>query len=123
MSSGKRMRASGVPSLIARNLVIALTVTAAGCSADVTRFDFSNNKQVTGSIPIPEESVGNGSPRGLGLTEAPLPPANDLPPVAGFNSNSTKNAAGPPPSEAKTDVSGNYRVVGRKYKTPAAPEQ
>ena len=87
MLSGKRMRAPGAAGGIARYLVIALTLAAAGCSAEVTRFDF-NNKQTTGSIPpIPDQPVGNGygagrPPRGLGLTEAPLPPSD--PPPANY---------------------------------------
>jgi murein DD-endopeptidase MepM/ murein hydrolase activator NlpD len=118
----ERMRASGVPGFIARNLVIALTVTAAGCSAEVTRFDFIGNKQTTtNSIPIPEQSVGNnysGPPRGLGLTEAPLPPANDPPPTQGLAGNNYNNTATPPPSGPQGDPT--YRVVGRQYKTPPA---
>src|SRR5262249_23060691 len=126
MSSGKRMRASGVPGLIARNLVIALTVAAAGCSADVTRFDFGSNKQTTGSIPIPEETVGsnyNGPPRGRGRPGPPRPPANDPPaPNTLTGNNYNSNTAAPPAVGAKTDATGNYRVVGRKYKTPPATE-
>jgi murein DD-endopeptidase MepM/ murein hydrolase activator NlpD len=89
----------GLPGLVAGSLAVALAGLAAGCSADVTRFSF-NGKTSTGSLPVPTEPVGlggggNGSPRGLGLTEAPLPPP---------------------------DQSSNYEVVGRsKYSPPPPP--
>ena len=78
MLSSKRTRATGVLGPIARISVIAFTISAAGCSAEVTRFDFGS-KNTTSSIPVPPEPVRNGygpanAPRGLGLTEAPLPP-------------------------------------------------
>jgi hypothetical protein len=121
------MRASGVPGFIACNLVIALTITAAGCSADVTRFDFSGNKQTTGSIPIPEQPVGNtysGPPRGLGLTETPLPPAappGDLPSTQGLAGNNYNSTVAPPASDPKNVPT--YRVIGRKYKTAPPADQ
>ena len=79
-SKRKRTRATGVLSPIARILVVAFTVSAAGCSADVTRFDLGS-KNSTSSIPVPPEPVRSSygpsaTPRGLGLTEAPLPPAD-----------------------------------------------
>lgn len=123
-SKRKRPRATGVLSPIARTLVVAFTIAAAGCSADVTRFDFGS-KNSTSSIPVPPEPVRTGygpsaSPRGLGLTEAPLPPSEptdnyraagrqyDAPPSAPPLAQRT------PPSEAPE----NYRVVGRQYKMP-----
>ncbi|MBX9592612.1 MAG: peptidoglycan DD-metalloendopeptidase family protein [Hyphomonadaceae bacterium] len=131
MSSSKRKRtpAPGVSGPIARTLIIAVAVSAAGCSAEVTRFDFSgSSRTTTSSIPVPPEPVRSGyapsaPPRGLGLTEAPLPPAPephgdyrtagrpyDAPPAA------PALAERQPPSEPP----GNYRVVGRQYKTPPA---
>ena len=78
-SKRKRTRATGVLSPIARILVVAFTISAAGCSADVTRFDLGSRNS-TSSIPVPPEPVRSSygpsaTPRGLGLTEAPLPPA------------------------------------------------
>jgi murein DD-endopeptidase MepM/ murein hydrolase activator NlpD len=125
MLSCKRMRAGVVLCPIARTLVIAFALSAAGCSADVTRFDFGS-KNTTASIPVPPEPVGNGhassaAPHGLGVIEAPLPPSelsgsprmasrhNDAPPAA-----SPLAEASSPPSEP----AGNYRVVGRRYNTP-----
>jgi murein DD-endopeptidase MepM/ murein hydrolase activator NlpD len=124
-SKRKRTRATGVLSPIARTLVVAFTVSAAGCSADVTRFDLGSRNS-TSSIPVPPEPVrssyGPGAtPRGLGLTEAPLPPADpaDNYRVAGRQYNAPPTAPSyaertPPPPETPE----NYRVVGRQYKTP-----
>jgi murein DD-endopeptidase MepM/ murein hydrolase activator NlpD len=125
MLSGKRTRTPGVPGFIARSLTIAMAIAAAGCSAEVTRFDYNSNKQITGSIPIPDEPVGRGGPpRGLGFSEAPLPPPSDLPPSNGlagtnYGTNYGSNHAGPPPAgPPSSDPPGNYRVVGRTYKGP-----
>ncbi len=127
-SKRKRTRAAGVLGPIARFLVIAFTVSAAGCSADVTRFDLGS-KNSTSSIPIPPEPVRTGygpsaSPRGLGLTEAPLPPSEltDNYRVAGRQ----YDAPPSPPSFADRtpppETPDNYRVVGRQYKSrPPAP--
>ena len=127
-SKRKRTRAAGVLGPIARFLVIAFTVSAAGCSADVTRFDLGS-KNSTSSIPIPPEPVRTGygpsaSPRGLGLTEAPLPPSEltDNYRVAGRQ----YDAPPSPPSFADRtpppETPDNYRVVGRQYKSrPSAP--
>jgi murein DD-endopeptidase MepM/ murein hydrolase activator NlpD len=96
MLSSERTRATGVLNLIGWALLALPVVLLVGCSADVTRFNYSGNG-ATASIPIPTEPVNrgpNGPPRGLGLTEAPLPPP---------------------------DTSGNYRVVGRRYDTAAPP--
>ena len=83
MLSCMRTRAPGVPGFFARSLIVAMIAAAAGCSADVTRFSY-NGSQTTGSIPVPDEPVGRGGPpRGLGLSEAPLPPPADLPPSYG----------------------------------------
>jgi murein DD-endopeptidase MepM/ murein hydrolase activator NlpD len=94
MSSSERTGgAIGVLSAIARALLMLSIAFAAACSSDVTRFDFGG-KSTTSSIPLPSEPVGgggNGPPRGVGLTEAPLPPP---------------------------DQPGNYRVVGRQYDRP-----
>ena len=57
-SKRKRTRATGVLGPIARILVVAFTVSAAGCSAEVTRFDFGS-KNTTSSIPVPPEPVRN----------------------------------------------------------------
>jgi murein DD-endopeptidase MepM/ murein hydrolase activator NlpD len=119
MLSGKRTCAPCVPGFIAWSLMTAMAVAAAGCSADVTRFSY--NKQTTGSIPIPDEPLGRGGPpRGLGFSEAPLPPASDPPVTHGlannnYGTNYGTSYAGPPP---QTDAAGNYRVIGRTYKTP-----
>jgi murein DD-endopeptidase MepM/ murein hydrolase activator NlpD len=123
MLSSKRTRAAGVLGPIARISVIAFTVSAAGCSAEVTRFDFGS-KNTTSSIPVPPEPVRNGygpanAPRGLGLTEAPLPPS-DLP---GNNRFAGRQYDDPPPAaplaerRPPSDPS-TYRVVGRQYKGP-----
>lgn len=124
-SKRKRTRATGVLSPIARTFVVAFTISAAGCSADVSRFDFGS-KNSTSSIPVPPEpirsSYGPGAtPRGLGLTEAPLPPADpaDNYRVAGRQYTAPPTAPSyaeraPPPPETLE----NYRVVGRQYKTP-----
>ncbi len=122
MLSCMRTRAPGVPGFIARSFIVAMIAAAAGCSADVTRFSY-NGSQTTGSIPVPDEPVGRGAPpRGLGLTEAPLPPPSDLPPSYGPASNSygNNNYQGPPPyaGPPSSEPAGNYRVVGRSYKTP-----
>ena len=126
-SKRKRTRATGVLGPIARGMVIAAAASAAGCSADVTRFDFSS-KNTTSSIPVPPEPVRNGygpsaAPRGLGLTEAPLPPSQppdnyrmtsrpyDAPPSA------PSFAERPPSAEPPRD----YRVVGRQYKNAPPP--
>jgi hypothetical protein len=99
---------------------------AAGCSADVTRFSFGGGG-TTSSIPVPPEPVRHGygpsaTPRGLGVTEAPLPPSDlhDPPRM------SSQPYDAPPPAKL-TERQGqsyeppeNYRVVGRKYNTPAA---
>jgi murein DD-endopeptidase MepM/ murein hydrolase activator NlpD len=111
---------------ITRTLVIACTILAAGCSADVTRFSFGGGG-TTSSIPVPPEPVRHGygpsaTPRGLGVTEAPLPPSDlhDPPRM------SSQPYDAPPPAKL-TERQGqsyeppeNYRVVGRKYNTPAA---
>jgi murein DD-endopeptidase MepM/ murein hydrolase activator NlpD len=100
--------------------------SVAGCSGEVTRFSY-NGSPTTGSLPIPEEPIGRGAPpRGLGVTEAPLPPA----PQANYGSNyapasnsyGSNGYQGPPPysGPAATDQNGNYRVVGRTYKSPPA---
>lgn len=128
-SKRKRTRAAGVLGPIARFLVIAFTVSAAGCSADVTRFDLGS-KNATSSIPIPPEPVRTGygpsaTPRGLGLTEAPLPPSEltDNYRVAGRQYEAPPSPPpfadrAPPPPETPE----NYRVVGRQYKSrPPAP--
>ena len=57
-SKRKRTRAAGVLGPIARFLVVAFTVSAAGCSADVTRFDLGS-KNTTSSIPVPPEPVAH----------------------------------------------------------------
>lgn len=128
-SKRKRTRATGVLGPIARFLVIAFTVSAAGCSADVTRFDLGS-KNSTSSIPIPPEPVRTGygpsaTPRGLGLTEAPLPPSEltDNYRVAGRQYDAPPS---PPPFADRTtpppETPENYRVVGRQYKSrPPAP--
>jgi murein DD-endopeptidase MepM/ murein hydrolase activator NlpD len=112
-----------VLSPIARSLVIAFTLSATGCSADVTRFDFGiGSRNTTSSIPVPPEPIGNGyapnaNPRGLGLTEAPLPPTS-APPT---NYRTTRYDQSPPPFAGPPpapEPPGNYRVVGRQYKTP-----
>jgi murein DD-endopeptidase MepM/ murein hydrolase activator NlpD len=132
MSSNTRMRAPGLLGPIARAVVIALTVSAAGCSGDVTRFSFSDKSGSTGSLPMPPEPLGggmNGPPRGVGLTEAPLPPSGP-PSYAGPPPNSyagppsnyagpQANYAGPPPSYAGPPP--NYRVVGRDYGPSGGP--
>jgi murein DD-endopeptidase MepM/ murein hydrolase activator NlpD len=153
MLSSKRLRACGVLGPIARTLVIAFTLSAAGCSADVTRFDFGSGgrNSTTSSIPMPPEPIGNGygpntNPRGLGLTEAPLPPTSG--PPANYRTASYDQSpppfAEPPPSAAplgnsrsagrqydappfadpppSSEPPGNYRVIGRQYKT-APPQQ
>ncbi len=86
-----RIGAVGVLGPIARTSLILAIILVSGCSADVTRFGYGGG--TTSSLPVPPEPVGRGgpAPRGLGVTEAPLPPP---------------------------DMSGNYRVVGREYKTP-----
>ena len=130
-SKRKRTRATGVLGPIARISVIAFTISAAGCSAEVTRFDFGSSKNTTSSIPVPPEPVRNGygpsvPPRGLGLTEAPLPPTSEPPGsyrAAGRQYYDDPPAAAPlaerrPPSEPP----GNYRVVGRQYKGPPRSE-
>jgi murein DD-endopeptidase MepM/ murein hydrolase activator NlpD len=119
MLSCMRTRA---PGFIARSLLIAAIAAAAGCSAEVTRFSY-NGSQTTGSIPVPDEPVGkNGPPRGLGLSEAPLPPPTDLPPAHGpapTNYGNNKYQAPQPYAAAPpSEPAGNYRVVGRTYKTP-----
>lgn len=127
-SKRKRTRAVGVLGPIARFLVIAFTVSAAACSADVTRFDLGS-KTATSSIPIPPEPVRTGygpsvAPRGVGLTEAPLPPSEltDNYRVAGRQYDAPSS---PPPFADRApppETPENYRVVGRQYKTrPPAP--
>lgn len=122
-SKRKRTRAAGVLGPIARTLVVAFTLSAAACSADVTRFDFGG-RNTTSSIPVPPEPVGNGyrpsaSPRGLGLTEAPLPPPSE--PPASYRSGqydtppTAPTFAERPSPPARPDT---YRVVGRQYKSP-----
>ena len=122
-SKRKRTRATGVLGPIARILVIAVAVSAAGCSADVTRFDFSS-KNTTSSIPVPPEPVRNGygpsaAPRGLGLTEAPLPPSQ---PPDNYRMTSRPYDAPPSaPSFAERPPSaraaGGLSRRGRQYKT------
>jgi murein DD-endopeptidase MepM/ murein hydrolase activator NlpD len=89
--SNQRKSAIGVLGPAARTSLILAIILASGCSADVTRFGYGGGG-TTSSLPVPPEPVGRGGPpRGLGVTEAPLPPP---------------------------DMGGNYRVVGREYKTP-----
>jgi murein DD-endopeptidase MepM/ murein hydrolase activator NlpD len=128
-SKRKRTRATGVLGPIARISVIAFTLSLAGCSAEVTRFDFGS-KNTTSSIPVPPEPIGgNGygpatTPRGLGLTEAPLPPS-ELPGnsrVAGRQYDDQPAATSFAERRPPTEPPGNYRVVGRQYKgPPSAP--
>ncbi len=83
-----RIGAIGVLGRVARTSLILAIILVSGCSADVTRFGYGGG--TTSSLPVPPEPVGRGGPpRGLGVTEAPLPPP---------------------------DVDGSYRVVGREYK-------
>ena len=73
---------------IVRGLLVVVGVTAGGCSADVTRFDFPafdiaepSARGQTGSLPIPPEPLlrnpsnyeegAAGRPRGAGLSDAP----------------------------------------------------
>jgi murein DD-endopeptidase MepM/ murein hydrolase activator NlpD len=128
MLSSLRTRAPGCPGFIARILTIALAAAAAGCSSEVTRFSYNGNA-TTGSIPVPEEPIGRGAPpRGLGITEAPLPPPS---PSSGYGPASNtwgSNHGGnpyPPPQPyagqpSAVDAKGNYRVVGRSYKSQPA---
>lgn len=93
MSSILRTGATGVLSPISRTSLILAILLSAGCSADVTRFGYGS-RDTTSSLPVPRESIrggGNGPPRGVGLTDTPLPPS---------------------------DGPGTYRVVGREYSTP-----
>lgn len=94
MSSSMRTGAIGVLSPISRTSLILAILLTAGCSSDVTRFGYES-RDTTSSLPRPSEPTGVGGytpqPRGLGLTEAPLPPP---------------------------DGPGTYRVVGREYSTP-----
>ena len=130
MLSSKRecTRATGMLGPIARISVVAFTISAAGCSAEVTRFDFGS-KNTTSSIPVPPEPVRNSygpanTPRGLGLTEAPLPPS-ELPGnsrVAGRQYDDAPTAAPLAERRPLSEPPGNYRVVGRQYKgPPSAP--
>ena len=69
MLSSKHMRARGRIGPAAGGLTVALAVAAAGCSSDVTRFKLGNT--TTGSIPVPNETVGPGSPgSGPGATKS-----------------------------------------------------
>jgi len=129
MLSSKRTRACGALGPIARALVIALAAAAAGCSGDVTRFSFSD-KSATGSIPVPPESLGgNGPPRGMGLTETPLPPSGPpsnsyAGPPPGYDRPPQNNHAGPPSNYSPSNYAGppsNYRVVGRDYGPSGGP--
>ena len=94
MLRNERKAAVGVLSPVVRTSLMLVIVALGGCSADVTRFSFGTGG-TTSSIPLPSESVRGGGgparPTGLGVTEAPLAPA---------------------------DAGGNYRIVGREYKTP-----
>lgn len=124
-SKRKRTRATGVLSPIARALVVAFTISAAGCSADVTRFDLGSRNS-TSSIPVPPEPVRTGygpgaTPRGLGLTEAPLPPSEltDNYRAAGRQYDAPPSAPPPAQRTPPPEAPENYRVVGRQYKTPS----
>lgn len=128
-SKRKRTRATGVLGPVGRTLVVAFTISAGGCSAEVTRFDFSG-RNTTSSIPVPPEAVRNGygpnqPPRGLGLTEAPLPPPADAP---GSFRTATREYDAPPSTAPLAERApppeppGNYRVVGRQYKSPPPAE-
>ena len=132
----KLTRATGVLGPISRLLIAGLTLTVAGCSADVTRFGL-NTSNTTSSIPVPPEPIGNrygpsAAPRGLGLTEAPLPPPEptrmtgrdyDQPPPladrssAPYSPPALAERTPPPRQDDYAQPQGNYRVIGRKYKT------
>ncbi len=129
MLSNKRTRACGALGPIARAFVIALAAAAAGCTGDVTRFSFSD-KSATGSIPVPPAPLGgNGPPRGMGLTETPLPPSGPpsnsyAGPPPGYDRPPQNNHAGPPSNYAPSNYAGppsNYRVVGRDYGPAGGP--
>lgn len=102
MLRNERKAALGVLSPVARTSLMLFIIALAGCSADVTRFSYGSGGGTTSSLPLPSESVrgGNGPmrPTGLGVSEAPLDPV---------------------------DGGGNYRVVGREYKSapPSYPPQ
>jgi murein DD-endopeptidase MepM/ murein hydrolase activator NlpD len=81
MQSVKRNRSAHAHRHVARGLVLAVAVSAGGCSADVTRFDFPafnlNEKgSTTGSLQAAQEPFARGGydegsalapPRGVGL--------------------------------------------------------
>ena len=76
MLSSKRICTASADVRVAHGMVIALTVLVAGCSADVTRFDFpsfglTGKGDETGSIANPPESVAR---RDRGYEDAPGTP-------------------------------------------------
>jgi len=118
MLSGKRC---AHPACQARSRAVwssALTVTAAAAALTSRGFDFGG-KQTTGSIPIPT-TPRNGyapgaPPRGLGLTEAPLPPPSET--AVQLRPAATITAPRLPRTSAGRTAAIN-RLVGRTYRTP-----
>src|SRR5262245_5611961 len=89
MSSSRRAFATSVLGPLAGTLTVLAAALAAGCSADVTRFNLGSFT-TTGALPLPFAS-----------TKAPAP---------GYASHDT---APPPPAPPQ-----DYRVVGRTYDPP-----
>jgi len=93
MSSSKRIRAAFADARAARGMIVACAALLAGCSADVTRFDFpafglTEKGGETGSLPTSSGPVARGDrglddgygarPRGAGLGDARPYPGDRL---------------------------------------------
>ncbi len=123
MLSVKRIRSTQFLRHAARGLVLAFAVAAAGCSANVTRFDFpafglADKNDATGSLP-PSQAAARPTPGDLaGAREAPR--------GAGLAPSDTGRTYNPPPSYSSAplpptaDRSVSYRGYGQSPPPPPA---
>ena len=125
-SKRTRTRAAGVLGPIARISVVALTLSAAGCSAEVTRFDsaartprhrsrFRRSRRQR--LRPCQYAARAGTDRSAVAALATRPGLTRR--VAGRHT-TTHPPERPAPAPASAQPPGNYRVVGRKYKRAAS---
>jgi murein DD-endopeptidase MepM/ murein hydrolase activator NlpD len=117
MLSDKRNRAARACRPVALGLASAMALSAAGCSADVTRFDFPSfgltGGGATGSLPAPSEPLAG---RGTGGNEAYAGPPARGGPVSSADAGAAERpyASSPYPSLYPTPARPGERVATRR---------